>query len=152
MQPKWILMKLILPFAENSIRPLSDTLLLLVIEYLVYAYVYLCILLLLLILLLILIMIHCSVLLNHRQILNTFSLVILKLKLTNFINILYKFYYSNIIWIRLKKYIFDFERFIDPILHDRIVKRNTERIFPRNKRKGKAIHANVIISATPFIN
>lgn len=94
MQPKWILMKLILPFAENSIRPLSDTLLLLVIEYLVYAYVYLCILL---ILLLILIMIHCSVLLNHRQILNTFSLVILKLKLTNFINILYKFYYSNII-------------------------------------------------------
>ena len=82
MQPKWILMKLILPFAENSIRPLSDTLLLLVIEYLVYAYVYLCILL---ILLLILIMIHCSVLLNHRQILNTFSLVILKLKLTNFI-------------------------------------------------------------------
>lgn len=97
MQPKWILMKLILPFAENSIRPLSDTLLLLVIEYLVYAYVYLCILLLLLILLLILIMIHCSVLLNHRRILNTFSLVILKLKLTNFINILYKFYYSNII-------------------------------------------------------
>lgn len=105
MQPKWILMKLILPFAENSIRPLSDTLLLLVIEYLVYAYVYLCILLLLLILLLILIMIHCSVLLNHRQILNTFSLVILKLKLTNFINILYKLF-SNIIWIRLKKYIF----------------------------------------------
>lgn len=93
MQPKWILMKLILPFAENSIRPLSDTLLLLVIEYLVYAYVYLCILL---ILLLILIMIHCSVLLNHRQILNTFSLVILKLKLTNFINILYKLF-SNII-------------------------------------------------------